>query len=83
MRAASALVVAAAAFAARLGAATECFDRNIDCSDWAEEGQCDARETRDWMREHCPAACGLCPPPRRRPRAPSRAPGRAPSRAEL
>ena len=64
----------------------DCFDRNIDCGEWAEDGGCDDAETRDWMRTHCPAACGGCPDVVRRatPRAPTRAPTRAPvRRAEL
>jgi hypothetical protein len=53
--------------------ADDCHDRNIDCSDWAEEGECDSDEMRDWMAEHCPVSCRKCPP---RPRAPARAPTR-------
>lgn len=56
-----------------LALADDCHDRNIDCSDWAEEGECDSDEMRDWMTEHCPDACGKCPP---RPHAPARAPTR-------
>ena len=53
--------------------ADDCHDRNIDCSDWAEEGECDSDEMRDWMAEHCPVSCRKC---KARPRAPSRAPTR-------
>ena len=53
--------------------ADDCHDRNIDCSDWAEEGECDSDEMRDWMAEHCPVSCRKCPP---RPRAPARGPTR-------
>lgn len=90
MRGASALVFAAVlAAAVPRTRAEDCYDRNIDCGEWAEEGQCDDAETRSWMLEHCMAACGLCPAEvkrRRPPRAPSRAPSRgsAPeARAEL
>ena len=50
--------------------ADDCHDRNIDCSDWAEEGECDSDEMRDWMAKHCPVSCRKC---KQRPRAPSRA----------
>ena len=53
--------------------ADDCHDRNIDCSDWAEEGECDSDEMRDWMAEHCPVSCRKFPP---RPRAPARGPTR-------
>ena len=53
--------------------ADDCHDRNIDCSDWAEEGECDSDEMRDWMAEHCPVSCRKC---KARPRAPARAPTR-------
>ena len=56
-----------------VASADDCHDRNIDCSDWAEEGECDSDEMRDWMAEHCPVSCRKCPP---RPRAPARAPTR-------
>ena len=54
-------------------AADDCLDRNIDCSDWAEEGECYSDEMRDWMAEHCPVSCRTC---KARPRAPTRAPTR-------
>ena len=54
--------------------ADDCHDRNIDCSDWAEEGECDSDEMRDWMAEHCPVSCRKC---KARPRAPSRSRSRS------
>ena len=56
-----------------VASADDCHDRNIDCSDWAEEGECDSDDMRDWMAEHCPVSCRKC---KARPRAPSRAPTR-------
>ena len=56
-----------------VASADDCHDRNIDCSDWAEEGECDSDEMRDWMAEHCPVSCRTC---KQRPRAPARAPTR-------
>ena len=52
--------------------ADDCHDRNIDCSDWAEEGKDSRRDARldGWNTARCLAGSA------RRARAPARAPTR-------
>lgn len=82
------------ALVALLAHGEDCFDRNIDCGEWGEDGGCDDPETSEFMLDNCPAACGICPElsgappttPWRRGLAPKRrerprAPSRAPARA--
>uniref|UniRef100_A0A9J2Q8W3 ShKT domain-containing protein n=1 Tax=Ascaris lumbricoides TaxID=6252 RepID=A0A9J2Q8W3_ASCLU len=37
-----------------------CFNRNPCCELWAEEGEC--RQSKEYMRHFCPAACDVCKP---------------------
>lgn len=35
-----------------------CVDKDRDCQDWADSGECEANAT--YMRSYCPRACALC-----------------------
>ena len=46
------------------GGATEpgCVDKNLECSEWADEGQCALNTAHgEWLRTvACPLSCGRC-----------------------
>lgn len=40
------------------GNSTPCEDRDRDCQEWADSGECTSNGT--YMRQYCPKACRLC-----------------------
>ncbi|CAD5221707.1 unnamed protein product [Bursaphelenchus okinawaensis] len=37
-----------------------CYNTRECCDTWTAEGQCE--QNKNYMREHCPASCGICTP---------------------
>ena len=37
-----------------------CYDRKTDCANWAKEGECENKNTLEFMLQTCPLSCGVC-----------------------